>query len=104
MDASTPARSVPVIQLSNVSVGSLRDAHLAVMRNVNWTVAPGEFWVIGGMQGTGKTDLLLMLAGLQSLPQDIYEAARLEDASGWTQFWTITFPLLLPLSVAVVTR
>jgi multiple sugar transport system permease protein len=46
--------------------------------------------------------VLLMLAGLQSLPQDIYEAARLEDASGWTQFWTITFPLLLPLSVAVV--
>jgi multiple sugar transport system permease protein len=46
--------------------------------------------------------VLLMLAGLQSLPEDIYEAARLEDASGWTQFWTITFPMLLPLSVAVV--
>jgi multiple sugar transport system permease protein len=46
--------------------------------------------------------VLLMLAGLQSLPQDIYEAARLEDASAWRQFWTITFPLLLPVSVAVV--
>ena len=46
--------------------------------------------------------VLLMLAGLQSLPEDIYEAARLEDASAWTQFWTITFPLLLPISVAVV--
>jgi multiple sugar transport system permease protein len=46
--------------------------------------------------------ILLMLAGLQSLPLDIYEAARLEDAGPWTQFWTITFPLLLPLSVAVV--
>jgi len=46
--------------------------------------------------------MLLLLAGLQSLPEDIYEAARLEDASPWTQFWTITFPLLLPISVAVV--
>jgi multiple sugar transport system permease protein len=46
--------------------------------------------------------VLLILAGLQSLPEDIYEAARLEDASPWTQFWSITFPLLLPISVAVV--
>ena len=46
--------------------------------------------------------ILLMLAGLQSLPRDIYEAAELEDASAWTQFRTITFPMLLPLSVAVV--
>lgn len=46
--------------------------------------------------------VVLMLAGLQSLPEDIYEAARLEDASVWRQFWTITFPLLLPVSVGVV--
>ena len=46
--------------------------------------------------------VVLMLAGLQSLPEDIYEAARLEDAGPWTQFRTITFPLLLPVSVAVV--
>ena len=46
--------------------------------------------------------ILLMLAGLQSLPVSIYEAARLDDASPWQQFWGITFPLLLPLSAAVV--
>ena len=46
--------------------------------------------------------MLLMLAGLQSLPVSIYEAARLDDASPWQQFWGITFPLLLPLSAAVV--
>jgi multiple sugar transport system permease protein len=40
--------------------------------------------------------------GLQSLPLSIYEAARLEDASPWQQFWSITFPLLLPISAAVV--
>lgn len=46
--------------------------------------------------------MLLLLAGLQSLPVSIYEAARLEDATPWQQFWGITFPLLLPLSAAVV--
>lgn len=46
--------------------------------------------------------MLLLLAGLQSLPVSIYEAARLEDATPWQQFWAITFPLLLPFSAAVV--
>lgn len=46
--------------------------------------------------------MLLMLAGLQSLPQDIYEAAEIENASPWRRFWDITFPLLLPISAAVV--
>lgn len=46
--------------------------------------------------------MLLMLAGLQSLPQDVYEAAEIENASPWRRFWDITFPMLLPISVAVV--
>lgn len=46
--------------------------------------------------------ILMMLAGLQSLPQDVYEAAQLENASSWQQFWGITFPMLLPISAAVV--
>lgn len=46
--------------------------------------------------------ILLMLAGLQTLPDDVYEAAALENASPWQQFWGITFPMLLPISAAVV--
>lgn len=46
--------------------------------------------------------ILLLLAGLATLPEDIYEAAELEGASRWRQFWDITFPMLLPISVAVV--
>ena len=45
---------------------------------------------------------LLMLAGLQGLPRDVFEAATLENASAWQQFRDVTFPMLLPLSVAVV--
>ena len=46
--------------------------------------------------------MLLMLAGLKTLPDDVYEAASLESATSWQQFWGITFPMLLPISAAVV--
>lgn len=45
---------------------------------------------------------LMLLAGLQTLPDDVYEAASLENATPWQQFRTITFPMLLPISAAVV--
>jgi len=45
--------------------------------------------------------IIVLLAGLQSLPKDVYEAAQLENASPWRQFCDITFPLLLPISAAV---
>jgi len=46
--------------------------------------------------------ILMMLAGLQTLPDDVYEAAALENATAWQQFKGITFPMLLPISAAVV--
>ncbi len=45
---------------------------------------------------------LLMLAGLQSMPPEVFEAARVDDVPAWRRFWDLTFPMLLPLSVAVV--
>jgi trehalose/maltose transport system permease protein len=39
---------------------------------------------------------LLLLAGLQVIPQDLYEAARVDGANMLQQFWRITFPLLKP--------
>jgi trehalose/maltose transport system permease protein len=39
---------------------------------------------------------LLLLAGLQVIPSDIYEAANVDGASKWQQFWRITLPLLRP--------
>jgi len=38
--------------------------------------------------------LLLIFAGRGSLPEDIYEAAKIDGASNWSIFWNITFPLL----------
>jgi len=48
---------------------------------------------------------LLLLAGLQLIPADLYEAANVDGANGLRQFWSITLPLLRPtLAVALVFR
>lgn len=48
---------------------------------------------------------LLLLAGLQVIPADVYEAAYVDGASKWQQFWQITLPLLRPaLLVALIFR
>jgi trehalose/maltose transport system permease protein len=48
---------------------------------------------------------LLLLAGLQIIPGDVYEAATVDGASPWKQFWQITLPLVKPaLLVALVFR
>jgi len=49
--------------------------------------------------------MLVLLAGLQSIPQDLYEAARADGASAWKSFWFITLPLLkFTAAVAVMIR
>ena len=73
--------------------------NLPFLTNAAWalgTIVAVEIW-----QWTPFVTLL-MLAGLQTLPDDVYEAASLESASNWQQFWSITFPMLLPISAAVV--
>jgi multiple sugar transport system permease protein len=45
---------------------------------------------------------LLLLAGLQGIPEDLYEAASVDGATRWRQFLHITLPLLRPIIVAVV--
>ncbi len=48
---------------------------------------------------------LLLLAGLQVIPGDVYEAANIDGASKWQQFWQITLPLVAPaLLVALIFR
>jgi trehalose/maltose transport system permease protein len=48
---------------------------------------------------------LLLLAGLQLIPGDLYEAASVDGASKWKQFWRMTLPLLRPtIAVALVFR
>ena len=75
--------------MQQVTVGSMRDLSTVVIEAVNWTVAPGEYWVIAGLQGSGKSDFMMMTAGLMppaegnyllfGEPMPIFEEARLHE-------------------------
>ena len=47
--------------------------------------------------------MVIFLAGLQSIPLELYEAARIDGAGRWQQFWRITLPLLQPVLLVNVT-
>ncbi|HBG00189.1 MAG TPA: sugar ABC transporter permease [Firmicutes bacterium] len=46
--------------------------------------------------------MIIFLAGLQGIPEQLYEAAVLDGASSWQKFWRITLPLLSPTTFFVV--
>jgi multiple sugar transport system permease protein len=46
--------------------------------------------------------MILLLAGLQAMPREIVEAAKVDGAGPWQGFWKITFPLMLPVSVTAI--
>ena len=46
--------------------------------------------------------MIMLLAGLQAMPKDVLEAAKVDGASGWQSFWHVTFPIMLPVSVTVL--
>jgi multiple sugar transport system permease protein len=46
--------------------------------------------------------MLLLLAGLRSIPPYLYEAAEIDRASEWTKFWRITLPMVMPFLILAV--
>ncbi|MCW5951302.1 MAG: sugar ABC transporter permease [Propionibacteriaceae bacterium] len=47
-------------------------------------------------------NLVILYSGLQNIPGDLYEAASIDGAGAWQQFWRITMPLLRPVSIITV--
>jgi len=46
--------------------------------------------------------MVIFLAGLQGIPQELYEAARTDGANAWQRFWKITLPLLMPTTFFIL--
>src|SRR5258706_7934319 len=58
--------ATPAIELIHADItGAELRADTVMIKNVHWTINPGDYWVVGGLPGTGKTDLLATAAGLQ---------------------------------------
>ncbi|PHP52499.1 carbohydrate ABC transporter permease [Actinomyces ruminis] len=65
------------------------------------TLAIPTIAVINVWRHVGYTALLIF-AGLQSIPNTVYEAGKMDGASEWTMFWKITVPLLRPILALVL--
>ncbi len=62
-----------------------------------WALIPMSVW------GACGFNMILFLAAMESIPSELYEAAAIDGASAWRQFWTITLPLIWEvLSIAIV--
>jgi N,N'-diacetylchitobiose transport system permease protein len=93
---------------------------------VDWTLSKMPHWLVGSTNWAGfnwtTTDALhaytvltvlvvwqsfpfiavTVLAGLKTVPDELYEAARVDGATGWRMFWKITYPLLKPIFLVLL--
>ena len=63
------------------------------LSDVNWSLP--AIIIVSIWSGLGY-DMVIFLAGLQGVPRELYEAARVDGASSWQAFRNVTFPLLSP--------
>ena len=79
----------------------------------NWGFFRGPLWL--GDPGWAMFSIILVnvwrglpffaisfLAGLQTIPPELYEAADIDGATGWQKFWHVTLPLIKPVAIVVV--
>jgi multiple sugar transport system permease protein len=95
----------PQIGLFNYVVGFFTGADPSSFQMIgSVALAPWAIVIVDTWMWTPFV-MLICLAGLRSIPDYIYEAATIDRASPWRQFWTITVPMVLPfLMLAVLFR
>ncbi len=75
-----------------------------VSQGIPWLTSPSlalaSVMVVTLWKGIGYY-MVIYLAGLQAIPQDLYEAATIDGADGWGRHWHITIPLMRPYAVLV---
>lgn len=86
---------------------------------INWALVSlgllddGRYWLIEPATALAGTilanvwvgipfNMVLLLAGLQSISPTLYEAAGVDGATGWQRFWSLTVPLMRPVALSVL--
>lgn len=66
-----------------------------------WLMGPNTLWaiIIPTIWRSWPFLMIIFLAGLQTIPEEMYEAAAIDGASPWQRFWMITLPILKPIIV-----
>ncbi|WP_159621022.1 carbohydrate ABC transporter permease [Ruania rhizosphaerae] len=71
------------------------------VEQINWLTSPDTALLsvtIANIWLGIPFNLVILYSGLQNIPGEVYEAASLDGAGAWRQFWSVTFPLLRPVS------
>ncbi len=78
------------------TIGSV--CHIAFLEN-SILASEKYAWIavlIVGVWQAVAMNTIIYISGLQTVPEDVYEASMLDGANKWTEFWEITFPLIMP--------
>jgi alpha-1,4-digalacturonate transport system permease protein len=85
--------------LLNGIIVALGGERVSFLTNAGWA----QTWVIViSVWAQMGFFTLILLAGLQAIPGEYYEAAEIDGASRWQSFWQVTLPLLMPTMVVVL--
>ncbi|MCL2818770.1 MAG: sugar ABC transporter permease [Actinomycetia bacterium] len=71
-----------------------------ITENINWLATPRMAFIsilIANIWKETPYVVLLTIAALSTIPDDIYEAASIDGAGGWKAFWSITLPMIRPV-------
>ncbi|MER5956296.1 sugar ABC transporter permease [Streptomyces sp. NPDC001893] len=85
--------------IGNRVIGAFGLDHIPFLTDETWAIP--TIALINVWRHVGYTALLLF-AGLQAIPSDVYEAAKVDGASEWRMFWRVTLPLLRPVLAVVL--
>jgi phospholipid/cholesterol/gamma-HCH transport system ATP-binding protein len=84
--AANTGPSTPwALEMIDARIGSLIDSDQGVLENVNWTVAPGDYWAIGGLQASGKSDFIATAAGVMRPLQGTQRVFGQELSAGFEE-------------------
>ncbi len=80
-----PPVGVSPLEMIAATLISLKDPERVVVENVDWKVETGDFWAIGGLQASGKSDVMATAAGLLPPAQGACRVFGREVATGFAQ-------------------
>ena len=91
-----PANSIINILLKQTGI---------IHTNLPWLMKGN--WAMGALIGVNVWRgvpffAITFLAGLQSVPEEFIDAAKIDGANGWQRFWRVVFPLIVPVVIVVV--
>jgi multiple sugar transport system permease protein len=84
----------PEVGLVNFTLWQFRIQGPGWLGDPDWAIP--SLILIALWMGVGGNRMIIFLAGLQSAPQELYDAAEVDGAGLWQRFWNITIPLLTP--------